>query len=73
MFKEHSQVALSSPLPQLGLPAGTLGVVIHVHDPGEAYEVELFDANERTLGVATLSAHQLKPAALNPVVRTAHA
>ena len=67
MFKEHSQVALSGPLPHLGLPAGTVGVVIHVHGPGVAYEVELFDASERTLGVETLSAQQLKPASFHPV------
>lgn len=73
MFKEHSQVALSSPLPHLGLPAGALGVVVHVHGPGVAYEVEFFDASERTLGVETLSAQQLKPTAFDPAVRTAHA
>ena len=67
MFKEHSQVALSGPLPQLGLPAGTVGVVIHVHRPGMAYEVELFDASERTRGVETLSAQQWKPIAIHPM------
>ena len=73
MFKEHSQVALSSPLPHLGLPAGALGVVIHVHGPGVAYEVEFFDADERTLGVETLTAQELRSTTSHPEVRTAHA
>jgi hypothetical protein len=45
----------------------------NVHGPGVAYEVEFFDASERTLGIETLSAQQLKPTVFPPVVHTAPA
>lgn len=73
MFKEHSQVALSGPLPQLGLSVGASGVVVHVHDLGLAYEVEFFDADGRTLGVETLYAQQLQAAKDDTSQRAAHA
>ena len=47
--------------------------MIHVHGQGVAYEVEFFDASERTLGVETLSAQQLKATAFPPGVHPAHA
>jgi len=39
MFQEHTQVVLMSPLPALGLELGDVGVVVHVHTQGVAYEV----------------------------------
>ena len=38
MFQERAQVVLASPLPALGLEPGDVGVVVHVHANGAAYE-----------------------------------
>ncbi|MCY7314858.1 MAG: DUF4926 domain-containing protein [Rubrivivax sp.] len=40
MHQEHSQVVLTCPRPALGLEPGDVGIVIHVHRAGTAYEVE---------------------------------
>lgn len=60
MFEEHAQVVLSSPLPELGLQPGDMGVVVHVHECGEAYEVEFLSLDGRTIGVETLRSDQLR-------------
>jgi len=60
MFQEHAQVVLASPLPALGLEAGDVGVVVHVHAGGAAYEVEFMSLDGRTVGVETLRANQLR-------------
>ena len=47
MVREHAQVVLTEAIPGVGLEAGDVGVVVHVHRNGEAYEVEVltFDGN----------------------------
>ena len=40
MLQEHTAVALKRPLPEHTLDSGALGVVVHVHGQGSAYEVE---------------------------------
>jgi hypothetical protein len=56
MLNEHTQVVLVRPLPGLGLQPGDVGVVVHVHGQGQAYEVEFMNPQGRTLGVQTLGA-----------------
>ena len=60
MFEEHVQVVLVTPLPALGLEPGDVGVVVHVHAQGAAYEVEFMSLDGRTIGVQTLQAPQLR-------------
>lgn len=60
MFQEHAQVVLASPLPALGLEPGDVGVVIHVHANGAAYEIEFMSLDGRTIGVQTLRSNQLR-------------
>lgn len=60
MFQEHAQVVLLSPLPALGLEPGDVGVVVHVHAGGAAYEVEFLSLDGRTVGVETLRADQVR-------------
>lgn len=67
MFAEHSQVVLATPLPALGLESGDVGVVVHVHDGGAAYEVEFMSLDGRTIGVQTLPADQLRPVSASAV------
>lgn len=62
IFPEHSQVVLNTPLPALQLEPGAIGVVLHVHGDGEAYEVEFFSLDGRSSGVETLLARDLRAA-----------
>ena len=56
MFTEHPPVAVTVALPLLKVEAGAVGVVVHVHQAGLAYEVEFMDKSGRTIGVATVEA-----------------
>ena len=66
-FQEHAQVVLASPLPALGLEPGDVGVVVHVHAQGAAYEVEFMSLDGRTIGVQTLHANQLRAVSASAV------
>jgi len=67
MFQEHTQVVLMSPLLALALEPGDVGVVVHVHAQGVAYEVEFMSLDGRTIGVETLEANQLRPVSASAV------
>ncbi|MEZ4710169.1 MAG: DUF4926 domain-containing protein [Caldilineaceae bacterium] len=60
MIKEHDQVVLTQDLPEHGLFAGDLGVVIMMHGDHAEYELEIFSANGRTIDVVTVDAHQVR-------------
>jgi hypothetical protein len=62
MIQEHASVVLLEPLPQSGLEVGDVGVVIHVHQDGEAYEVEFITLEGETIGIETLGAGQVRAA-----------
>ena len=62
MLKEHASVVLTQDLPAVGLEAGDVGVVVHVHRGGEAYEVEFLSLDGATVAVETLSAEQVRAA-----------
>ncbi len=62
MLKEHASVVLTQDLPAVGLEAGDVGVVVHVHRGGEAYEVEFLSLDGATVAVETLSAGQVRAA-----------
>lgn len=62
MITEHSSVILTKPIPSSGLEAGDVGVVVHVHRGGEAYEVEFMALDGTTLTIQTLSTHQIRAA-----------
>lgn len=68
MTKEHSQVVLKKPLPNLGLEPGDLGVVVNTYANGAAYEVEFLTMDGHTIGVATIDAVDLGPPSGNAVV-----
>lgn len=67
MFQEHAQVVLASPLPALGLEPGDVGVVVHVHASGAAYEAEFMSLDGRTIGVQTRAADQLRAVSASAV------
>ena len=62
MIKEHASVVLLESRPDSGLEVGDVGVVVHVHRGGEAYEVEFLTLEGETVGIETLSADQIRAA-----------
>ncbi len=40
MIAEHTSIVLTVDIPAAGLEVGDVGVVVHVHRDGKAYEVE---------------------------------
>ena len=73
MLQEHMSVVLMQDLPAAGLLAGDVGVVVHVHRGGEAYEIEFIALNGATVAVETLLASQVRAASRHdiPHVRAA--
>lgn len=62
MITEHASVVLTEDVPGASLEAGDVGVVVHIHRGGEAYEVEFMTLDGGTLTVETLSARQVREA-----------
>ena len=62
MVPEHASVVLLTDLPESGLMAGDVGVVVHVYRNGEAYEVEFVRYDGSSSGTVTLKADQLRAA-----------
>ncbi len=55
MFKELDVVVLRKTLPGTLVPVGSVGTIVFVHDTeGQAYEVEFFDTNDKTIDVCTV-------------------
>jgi hypothetical protein len=61
MIRELDCVVLTEDLPQHGLTGGASGVAVFDHG-GEAFEVEFFDTDGRTIAVVTVRADQLRSA-----------
>ncbi len=62
MINEHASVILTEDIAAAGLQAGDVGVVVHVHRQGAAYEVEFMTLDGGTLTVETLEARQVREA-----------
>ena len=62
MITEHSSVILTENISASSLEAGDVGVIVHVHPDGKAYEVEFMSLDGGTLTVQTLEARQLREA-----------
>jgi hypothetical protein len=62
MITEHAAVVLTENIPASGLEAGDVGVVVHVHRDGEAYEVEFMSLDGGTFAIQTLEARQVREA-----------
>lgn len=63
MIPEHDLVALTVALPEEGLAAGDIGVVVAAHRDGEAYTVEFMNIGGDTVALPTLLAAQVRPIA----------
>lgn len=62
MIEEHASVILTRDLPKHRLFRGDVGVVVHVHGDGEAYEVEFMTMSGATVAVCTLEANEVEVA-----------
>ena len=72
MIQELEDVILESDLPQMGLQRGDIGTVVLVHQEGKGYEVEFTTLDGETVGVATLSASQVRPAHKHEIAHARH-
>jgi len=61
MIKEHERVVLSKAISSLGLEAGDVGTVVHMHKGGAAFEVEFVSLDGETSLVATVLDEDLRP------------
>ena len=61
MLNEHDVVHLKRTVPEVHLPQGTRGTIVHVY-PGDppGYEVEFVDEAGKTLGIYTVSVNDLE-------------
>jgi hypothetical protein len=62
LIEQHASVVLTESLPSAGLEAGDVGIVVHVHHNGEAFEVEFMTLDGTTLSVETLTIKQIRAA-----------
>ena len=71
MIEEHAYVLLNEDLPEDGLHKGDVGVVVHIHEDDEAYEVEFLTMGGSTVAVHALQAAQVQAvdARMIPLVR----
>jgi len=60
MLLEHDRIVLTANIPEEGLKAGDVGVIVHIHPQHAAYEVEFFSLNGNTVTVATVMAEQAR-------------
>lgn len=70
MIAEHAYAVLVRDVPEAGLIAGDVGVVIHAHQrPGEntpvGYLLELFTVDGRSIGEVSVPADAVRPSADN--------
>jgi Domain of unknown function (DUF4926) len=62
MITEHASTVLTVDIPTAGMEAGDVGVVVHVHRNGEAYEVEFMILDGGALTIQTLETRQIREA-----------
>lgn len=61
MINEHEIVVLTEDVADVGLEAGDIGTVVHVHPGGAGYEVEIMTLAGETVAVVTLRPAQVRP------------
>jgi hypothetical protein len=60
MIRELDSVVLMRDLPEHGLRAGDVGVVVHVYGEGIGFEVEFVTGDGKTVAVVTLSRDEVR-------------
>lgn len=60
MFKQFDTIKTLQALPEVAIPAGTVGTILDVYDhPYPAYEVEFADENGVTIAMLALTKDQI--------------
>jgi hypothetical protein len=59
-IKEHQRVVLTVDLPAEKLGTGDVGTVVHIHQDGEALEVEFLNLAGKTVAVVSLKNAQVR-------------
>ena len=65
---ELDRVVLTRALPEAGLAAGDVAVVVHAYADAKAYEIEVFSLTGETIAVATAPADALRAVDRSDVV-----
>ena len=65
---EHETVVLQQALPAQGLQVGDVGVIVHVYEGQQAYEVEFASGGGDTLAVLTLAATDVRRIAQHEIL-----
>jgi Domain of unknown function (DUF4926) len=60
MINEFDRVVLAEDLKSLGLLKGDIGVIVMIHKGGLGFEVEFLTLYGESIGVETLSQHQIR-------------
>ena len=68
MIKEHERIVLAKSIPSLGLVAGDVGTVIHLHKGHKAFEVEFVTLDGHALGVDTVRLSDVRPVGCREVM-----
>ena len=61
MIKEHDRVVLTDNLPDEGLEAGDIGVIVFVPKSGGGYTVEFIALDGNTVAVTAVQTSQVRP------------
>ena len=62
MIEEHEQVVLTRDLPEQGLVAGDIALVVAVHRAGAGYTLEFMTVAGDTIAIVTVDAADVRPA-----------
>lgn len=61
MIHELDQIVLTADIDGSQFKAGDVGVVVHIYESGDMFEVEFFSLGGDTLDVITVSANSARP------------
>jgi hypothetical protein len=72
-IQEHERAVVTRDFPDLGLVAGDVGVVVHIHrKPGDSepvgYMLELFSVDGESLREESVPADAIRPVAVNDLM-----
>ena len=60
MIKEHDRIVLLKDISAEGLLAGDVGTVVHIHNKGEAFEIEVMTVEGETVCIVTFPSSQVR-------------
>jgi hypothetical protein len=67
-MNEHDTIVLTRPLPEHGLQAGNVGVIVHVYAGEKGFEVEFVAGSGSTVAVVTLAPDDIRTVATSEIL-----